>query len=80
VNDVILVGGPRGGEVVPSEGEALVEVEIDGMLHRYIKTNAERDGYRVYNYDGMVDPTGAQSGVENAEARLASPAAHREEH
>ena len=76
---VMLVGGPRDGEIVPAGPTGLMELEIDGMLHRYIRTHATRvnDGheYGVYNYDGMVDPNGAESGAEDARARQASPAA-----
>jgi hypothetical protein len=74
-NDAMLVGGPRDGQTMTTGGDALIEVEIDGLLHRYIKTTTERDGHPAYNYDGVVDPNGAESGVEDARARLASPAA-----
>jgi hypothetical protein len=67
-NDAILVGGPRDGTRFTSEEAALIELEIDGFLHRYIRTTAERerDGRSliVFNYDGVIDPSGAQSGVE----------------
>jgi hypothetical protein len=66
--DAILVGGPRDGTPFTSEEVGLVELEIDNMVHRYIRTtkHRERDGhsYLVYNYDGEVDPSGAQPGVE----------------
>jgi hypothetical protein len=66
--DAIFVGGPRDGALFHSNEAGLVELEIDGMIHRYIRTtqHRERDGrsYLVYNYDGVVDPTGAQSGAE----------------
>lgn len=79
---VMLVGGPRDGQIVPADSAALTEYEIDGMLHRYIRTHATRESdgqaYGVYNYDGMVDPNGAESGAEDAQARLASPAADAE--
>jgi hypothetical protein len=67
-DDAILVGGPRDRTRFASEQAGLVELEIDGMIHRYIRTTAtrERDGrsYLVYNYDGEIDPTGARPGVE----------------
>jgi hypothetical protein len=67
-HDAIMVGGPREGTRFASEEAGLVELEIDGLIHRYIRTTATRDGdgesYLVYNYDGVIDPTGAQSGVE----------------
>jgi hypothetical protein len=66
--DAIFVGGPRDGELFHASDAGLVELEIGGMIHRYIRTtqHRERDGqsYLVYNYDGEVDPTGAQSGAE----------------
>ena len=50
----------------PADSTALMELEIDGKLHRYIRTHATRESdgheYGVYNYDGMVDPNGAESG------------------
>jgi len=65
---VILVGGPRDGTVLDTRDSAVVELEIDGMIHRYVVTTKRRnDGdhsYQVYNYDGEIDPTGAQPGVE----------------
>jgi hypothetical protein len=67
-DDVILVGGPRDGALVRSVGSAVVELEIDGFIHRYVLTNQhrERDGsaYTVFNYDGEIDPTGAKPGAE----------------
>jgi hypothetical protein len=66
--DAIFVGGPRDGELLQSEQVAVVELDIDGLVHRYIRTTQERDqggsSYVVYNYDGEIDPNGAQSGVE----------------
>jgi hypothetical protein len=58
--DAVLVGGPRDGEEFHAAGSALVELEVDGYVHRYIRTSATRgtDGQTrlVYNYDGMVRP------------------------
>ncbi len=66
--DAVLVGGPRDQELFAAEDAALVELEIDGLIHRYIRTTKQRDEddrtVTVYNYDGEVDPSGAQSGVE----------------
>lgn len=66
--DAIFVGGPREGTRFDSDQVAVVELEIDGLVHRYIRTTQERDvdggSYAVYNYDGEIDPTGAKSGVE----------------
>ncbi|MFC7546615.1 hypothetical protein [Plantactinospora sp. GCM10030261] len=78
-DEVILLGGPRDGSSAAASGQGLLEIEIDGMIHRYIPTTQERehDGRRlpVYNYDGMVAPDGGQPGVENPENRVASPLA-----
>ncbi|WP_250033769.1 hypothetical protein [Paractinoplanes maris] len=58
--EAVLVGGPRDGNQFDSAGAALVELEIDAYVHRYIRTTATRetDGQTrlVYNYDGMVRP------------------------
>jgi hypothetical protein len=66
--DAILIGGPRDGTVFHARDIALVELELDGMLHRYIRTTQERDhdggSLLVYNYDGEVNPSGAQPGIE----------------
>jgi len=66
--DVLLVGGPRDGSIVHSVDSAVVELEIDGFIHKYVLTNqsGERNGssYTVYNYDGEIDPNGATPGAE----------------
>lgn len=66
--DALLVGGPRDQTPFAAEQAALVELEIDGLVHRYIRTTKERDWQErrvtVYNYDGVVDPDGAMPGVE----------------
>ncbi|MCG5438083.1 hypothetical protein [Micromonospora foliorum] len=78
-DDAILIGGPRDGSRYAANDAGLVELEIDGLIHRYIHTSQHRqvDGaeLRVYNYDGEVSPQGAQSGVEDAQDRAASPLA-----
>ncbi|MEE6258706.1 hypothetical protein [Plantactinospora sonchi] len=78
-NNVILLGGPRDGTLAPANDTALIEVELDGLVHRYVQTTAtrDRDGatYPVYNYDGEVRPGGSESGVEDAGDRVASPLA-----
>jgi hypothetical protein len=77
--DAVLVGGPRDGMSFTASDAGLVELELDGMVHRYIRTTQRRGGSdaerTVYAYDGMVDPHGAQDGVENARRRSASPLA-----
>ncbi|WP_327002274.1 hypothetical protein OHA72_45235 [Dactylosporangium sp. NBC_01737] len=75
--DVILVGGPRDGAVVHSVGSAVVELEIDAFIHRYVLTNrhTEHDGssYTVFNYDGMIDPKGATPGAETPDGGSHDP-------
>lgn len=44
-NDAMLVGGPRDGQTVATGEDALIEIEIDGLMHRYIRTTTERDGH-----------------------------------
>jgi hypothetical protein len=74
-----MVGGPRDGTSFHADDAALVELEIDGLIHRYIRTSAQRDRdgqtLTVYNYDGAVAPHGSQSGVEDAQRRVSSPLA-----
>ena len=56
-----------------------MELEIDGLVHRYIRTTQDRErngaALTVYNYDGVVDPDGAQPGIEDSSQRVASPLA-----
>ncbi|MGW4465056.1 hypothetical protein [Micromonospora sp. NPDC004704] len=56
-----------------------MEVQIDGLIHRYIRTTQQRQRdsatLTVYNYDGVVAPNGGESGSENASDRVASPLA-----
>jgi hypothetical protein len=58
LDDAIMLGGPRDGEVFAAADTALVELEIDGLTHRYIRTTATRENSGrelvVYNYDGVV--------------------------
>lgn len=52
----ILVGGPRDQDEVDTADAAVLHLEIDGLVHRYIRTGQHRarDGQTlvVYNYDG----------------------------
>ena len=77
--DAILVGGPSNDTLVTAGDAGLVELEINGLIHRYIRTRQQRhhdgDALVVYNYDGEVSPGGSESGSENAGARVASPLA-----
>lgn len=78
-NDAILVGGPRDELVVAAGDAGLVELQLDGLIHRYIRTHQqrERDGatLAVYNYDGEVAPGGSEPGSESSADRVASPLA-----
>nr|WP_296067944.1 hypothetical protein [uncultured Actinoplanes sp.] len=64
-DDVFLVGGPRGGGRYAAPDTAAFELEIDGLYHRYLRTDATResDGETlcVYNYDGVVRPRAART-------------------
>ncbi|MER7458342.1 hypothetical protein [Micromonospora sp. NPDC126480] len=74
-----LVGGPRDGSALDTGGDALLEVEIDGMMHRYVRTTKQHaEGGPVYTYDGVVAPDGGEPGVEDPQARVASPRADAE--
>ncbi|TDC83208.1 hypothetical protein E1193_09365 [Micromonospora sp. KC606] len=73
-----LVGGPCDGSSREAD-HALLEVELNGMIHRYVRTTKQHgDDGTVYNYDGMVAPGGGEPGVENPAARVASPKADAE--
>lgn len=58
--EVVLVGGPRDGEIIDGVDRGLVELEIDTLVHRYTRTAATRESggqtRTVYNYDGSVRP------------------------
>lgn len=74
-----LVGGPCDGSVQDAGEKALLEIEIDGMMHRYLRTTKRHgEDATVYNYDGMVAPGGGEPGVEDPAARVASPKADAE--
>ncbi|MFI5488278.1 hypothetical protein [Micromonospora echinaurantiaca] len=76
-----LVGGPRDGSTHDAGDSALLELEIDGMIHRYVRTTKRHgENGTVYNYDGMVAPGGGKPGVEDPAARAASPRADAEGH
>ncbi|MGN9777985.1 hypothetical protein ACTMS0_19810 [Micromonospora sp. H33] len=53
-------------------------MEIDGMMHRYVRSTKQDDDGVRYAYDGMVDPDGGEPGVEDPAARVASPKADAE--
>jgi hypothetical protein len=56
--DAILIGGPRDGTPFRAEGSGLVTLEVEGLVHRYIRTTERRQrggqDLLVYNYDGEV--------------------------
>jgi hypothetical protein len=66
--DAIYVGGPNDSATFTSDEVAVVEVPLDGLLHRYVRTTAQRNNGGtarvVYNYDGVVDPAGAMPGIQ----------------
>jgi hypothetical protein len=71
LDDAIFVGGPNDGVTFASDDAAVVEVRLDGLTHRYIRTTKRREGSGgtdpvVYNYDGAIDPSGATPGVETS--------------
>lgn len=78
-NDAILIGGPRDQTPVAAGDAGLVELETDGLVHRYIRTHQrrEQDGrsLTVYNYDGEVAIGGGEPGAESSAERVASPLA-----
>jgi hypothetical protein len=70
--DAVLVGGVRDGEKVRAGDTALIEIEEGGLVHHYIRTSKSRDSLTVYNADGVVDPSGAQDGIENSAQRVST--------
>jgi len=69
--DAVMIGGPRDGVVFDSDHAAVAEFEFGSLIHRYIVTTAQREGRTVFTYDGVVDPAGAQDGVESSADRVA---------
>lgn len=55
-NEGILIGGPRDQSQVETTDTAIIHIQIDNLVHRYIRTEQRRTvGGRsllVYNYDG----------------------------
>jgi uncharacterized protein YqjF (DUF2071 family) len=77
-HDAMLQGGPLDGTSTSAGDSGLVELEVDGIVHRYIRTTQRggSDGrLTTYAYDGAVDPSGAEDGAEHAGERMASPLA-----
>jgi hypothetical protein len=81
IYDAVLTGGPRDGALLRSDGEAVAEVEIDGLLHRYQITTKTRQhegtSLTVYTYDGVIDPSGAEPGVETPQTGAHHPVDER---
>lgn len=82
ITNVVLNGGPfdntRFDEYDEADGP-LIEVESEGLIHRYTRTTTTRavDGEElpVFQFDGTVSPDGGLPGTENPRDRLASPLA-----
>jgi hypothetical protein len=66
--DAILLGGPRDGTLFTADDSAIVELEIEGLIQRYLRTTRQEDhrGQRVviFVYDGASDPAGTRPGLE----------------
>lgn len=80
--NVILTGGPFDNTRFDRYDELdgpLIEIESDGLIHRYIPTEQTRslDGedLPLFQFDGTVSPDGGLPGTENPRDRLASPLA-----
>jgi len=68
-DNAVLTGGPGDGKTLDSGLAVMIEIEIDRVAHRYIRTTQQQaDGGRelnVFAYDGAVDPAHAQDGTEH---------------
>ncbi|MEV4417673.1 hypothetical protein [Catellatospora sp. NPDC049609] len=77
--DVVLSDGPFDGSRLDGAEGPLLEMEADGLIHRYVATTATRrvddDELPVYQFDGTISPDGGMAGTENPENRIASPLA-----
>ncbi|MFI6763141.1 hypothetical protein ACIBF5_28825 [Micromonospora sp. NPDC050417] len=66
--DALLVGGPRDGTLFAAEDASSVELEIDGLVQRYLRTDQEQQQQGatvvVFAYDGVSDAAGTQAEVE----------------
>jgi hypothetical protein len=84
--DVILRGGPYDNtrfDQYDEEDGPLIEIESEGLIHRYTRTNTRRQNegreLPVFQFDGTVSPDGGMAGTENPRNRLASPLADQME-
>jgi hypothetical protein len=61
--DAMLLGGPRDGTLFTAQDAAIVQLEIDGLIQRYLRTTrrADHNGLSlvVFVYDGASGPDGA---------------------
>lgn len=59
--DAILVGGPRDGTLFTATDAAVVQLEIDGLSQRYLRTTRKQDHHGrallVFVYDGAAPPS-----------------------
>ena len=58
----MLLGGPRDGMLFTAEDAAIVQLEIDGLIQRYLRTSQRQDHHGrelvVFVYDGASGPRG----------------------
>jgi hypothetical protein len=66
--DAILMGGPRDGILFRAEDSAVVELEIDGLIQRYLRTMRHQDHHGqdlvIFVYDGAGAREGTRPGTE----------------
>ena len=66
--DAILVGGPRDGTLFTAEDTTIVELEIDGLIQRYLRTVRHHDHHGqdlvIFVYDGAGSREGTAPGTE----------------
>jgi hypothetical protein len=77
--DVILTGGPFDGSRIDGAEGPLLEMESEGLIHRYVATTTSRrladEDFPVFQFDGSIAPDGGMPGTENPENRIGSPLA-----
>jgi hypothetical protein len=58
--DALLLGGPRDGTLFTADDAAVVQLEIDGLIQRYLRTTSQQDhrgqSVMLYVYDGAAPP------------------------
>ncbi|GAB3146028.1 hypothetical protein GCM10027290_26970 [Micromonospora sonneratiae] len=56
----MLLGGPRDGDLFTAEDAAIIQLEIDGLIQRYLRTtrHEDHDGQSmvIFVYDGASAP------------------------